>query len=121
MISSLDGQAFEPVVESDLDFILSLQDWRLIPAIDNICPIVINVLKTSHDAVQVKFFTSALKHVARYVPQISERFKIHYVINKDIRDQDLIPKDIVDWLLSSHIHIIYSHLHQGTAISQTTH
>lgn len=113
MISSLDGEQFEPVIESDLDFILSLQDLRLFPSIDKLCPIIVNVLKSSHEAMQSNYFVTAFHLVSQHIPVIFSRIKIQYLINKDIRDQDLVPRDVVDWLLSSHIHIIYSHPHQG--------
>ena len=113
MISSLDGEPFEPVVESDLDFVLSLQDLHLIPAINDSCEITVNVLKSAHQPVQDEYFTAAFELISQHVPSIFKRIKKENKINKQIRDTDMLPKDVVDWLLSSHIHIIYSHVHQG--------
>lgn len=113
MISSLDGEPFEPAIRSDLDFVLSLEDLPLFPVIDDTCDIVVNVLKSSHSAEQSKYFVSAFDLISQHVPNIFKRMSIHYIINKDIRDRDWSPNDVVNWLLSSHIHVIYSHVHQG--------
>lgn len=113
MISSLDGKQFEPVVVSDLDDVLSHQELHRIPTIDDNCDIIVHSLQSARNAVQTPFFILAFSLIAQHVPTIYNRMKFESLINKEIRDRDMRPQDVVNWLLSSHIHIIYSHVHQG--------
>lgn len=113
MISSLDGEQFEPVVVSDLDDVLSLQELNRIPATNGNCRIIVRSLKSAKEAVQSEFFITAFKLIAQHVPSIYNRMQFEELFNKEIRDKEMLPENVVNWLLSSHIHLIYSHVHQG--------
>lgn len=113
MISSLDGEQFEPVVASDLDYLLSLQDLPRIPAIDDNCPIKVHTLQSAKSSEQSPFFISAFSILAQHVPTIYNRMQFESLCNKEIRDKEMLPEDVINWLLSSHVHIIHSHVHQG--------
>ena len=113
MISSLDGESFEPVVTYDLDHVLSFQDEHLIPPIDDSGPIIVHALKSTQHAVQGPFFTTAFELIALHVPNIFKRMVFKELFNKEIRDKEILPEGVVNWLLSSHLHLIYTHVHQG--------
>ena len=47
------------------------------------------------------------------ISDTSFNLEITYLTTTQIKDMDWTPKELVDWLLSSHIHFVLSHIHQG--------
>lgn len=124
MISSLEGKMFEPVEEDsdNLGLVISFQDDYLIPRmINDKSSIIVHVLKGPEIPTQGEFYTSAWNWISDRYPSIFERIKIDYLHNKDIRREGMHPSDVADWLLSSHVHLIYTHVHQGKLIVWAIH
>jgi len=46
---------------------------------------------------------------------MTESWTVEYISVTFINESDWTPKDLVDWLLDSHVHVILSHIHQGIA------
>lgn len=116
MISSTEGDQFEPVdTDSDnLNFILSFQEEFMIPnLVDDNAPIVVRALASAKKATNDEFYISAMRHINQKYPNIHARMEVSKLYNDDIRREGMLPEDVVNWLLSSHIHLIYSHVHQG--------
>jgi len=88
--------------------ILQLTDPRLY-AIDQ--KVIIRVFLGGHKGAQSIPWTSALQMLR--LPE--NRFLVQEVTIKDVKDREFTPRGLVDWLLDSDIHIILSHLHQGSS------
>jgi hypothetical protein len=71
---------------------------------------VVNVFLGGQDGVQVTPFKTAWQNL-----HITNNWTVQYISVGYINELHWSPKDLVDWLLSAHIHIILSHVHQGVA------
>ena len=69
---------------------------------------IIKVFLGGQNGVQVIPFKSAWQKI-----NIEKDWAVQYITVGYINDMEWSPKDFVDWLLDSHIHIIPSHVHQG--------
>lgn len=116
MLSSIDGILFEPFVGfGDLEYILvdMPEESRIPKQITDKCPIIFRALQSSEKAVQSEFFITAFRLIKEHYPDISSRFEIETLLNKDIRKRSWSPEDVVNWSLAGHIHLLYTHVHQG--------
>lgn len=114
MLSSLEGEQFEPDEPSPDGFVLFFQDeYRIPKLVNDKSPIIINALQSSEKAGQSIFYVNAFQLLYQHYPEIYDRFNIKYLLNKDIRMSGMTPEDVVDWLISANIYLIYSHVHQG--------
>jgi hypothetical protein len=70
----------------------------------------VNVFLGGQDGVQVTPFKSAWQNL-----NIQRNWIVQYISVGYINELHWSPKDLVDWLLNSRVHIILSHVHQGVA------
>lgn len=73
--------------------------------------VIIRVFLGGHKGAQSIPWTSALQLLQ--LPK--HRFGIQEITIKDVKDWEFTPSKLVDWLLDSDIHVILSHLHQGSS------
>jgi hypothetical protein len=62
---------------------------------------------------QKKAFATAFSRVESFMLRMNHPVEIEYLGLKEMREQSLHIKDIVTWLISSHVHFVITHIHQG--------
>ena len=121
MLSSLGGKQFEPVeISSDnFDFIICSQDeYRIPKLIHDRSPIIVHYLQSSEKATQSDFYVDAKQLIYQNYPEIYNRMEFKPgLLNKEIRKKGMHPEDVINFLLASNIHLIYSHVHQGKILT----
>jgi hypothetical protein len=65
------------------------------------------------DGQQAESFFSAVGKVVTHFKTVDFEVEVEYMTNSRMRKEELSFKDMIDWLLGSHIHFIITHPHQG--------
>jgi hypothetical protein len=75
-------------------------------------PLVIHCYGGGCKGNQALAFASAVSKVEARLKGTT--FLVEYMTCKTVREQSFTETDFVNWLLSSHIHFVIGHVHQGT-------
>ena len=73
--------------------------------------ILIRVFIGNSMGVQSGVFSQAISIFQRKYEKI--QVEVEYLNNKEVREQQMDPQNLVDWLLGSYIHFVLTHVHQG--------
>lgn len=73
----------------------------------------VRVFRGGEDAAQVTSFVGAVSDLHNE----GVHFKVKYMAIQEVKERRMTPAMLVDWLLDCDVHIILSHLHQGTSNS----
>lgn len=65
---------------------------------------------------QYNGFGGGLSEVNKLYPELFNRLLPQYLNNDIVRSNHMTPRDVLNWLLESHIHALVTHLHQGKVI-----
>lgn len=75
--------------------------------------LIIRAAMGNIDGNQALGFSTSITQMERTYGNFSDNYRIEIIDNNSIRKYNWSPKDLVDWLLGSHIHFIITHVHQG--------
>lgn len=88
---------------------LMAEAYRYLPDVPETTMIVLRVFTGGEDGMQSTPLTLAIQGLQK----AGRIFRVEKLCIKIIKDNAMTPKDLVDWLLASHIHLVLSHIHQG--------
>ena len=78
--------------------------------------IVLRVHTVGSEAQQLVSFMGGLTEINIKYPIIHKRLILQKLNNDLMRTNNYKPRDAIDWLLESHIHVLLGHFHQGKVL-----